>query len=201
MAAAIGLALSTAAPALAVTTLTFEGQFNTIYTAPIQRSGFDVGNVVGEQQHFHEIDSNGFGLASNGTGVLLNDRDTQIFLSKVGGGTFSLTSVDVASSLNNSPGTGITVSGFLANVLTGTITIANLSQFQTASGAALGTVDRILFDGTGGGGGFELDNVVLDGAVSGAVPESSTWMMMIAGFGIIGSTMRRRVTFAKKAIA
>ena len=30
------------------------------------------------------------------------------------------------------------------------------------------------------------------GAVSGAVPEPATWGMMLAGFGIVGGTMRRR---------
>jgi hypothetical protein len=199
IAAAITLAATTTAPALAVTTLTFEGQANTIYGAPITRSGFELGNPAGQEQHFHEIDSTQFGLASNGTGVLLNDRDTDIFLQKAGGGTFTLTSVDVASALNNNAGTGITIKGYLASVLTGTITISNLSQFQNALGTALGTVDYVTFDGTNGG--FELDNIVLDGAVvPGAVPESSTWFLMIAGFGLVGATMRRRVTFTKRSL-
>jgi hypothetical protein len=201
MAAAMTLAATTAAPALAVTTLTFEGQANTIYNAPIVRSGFTVGNPAAQEQHFHEIDSTQFGLASNGTGVLLNDRDTEIFLSKVGGGTFTLTSFDVASALNNNPAAGITIKGYLASVLTGTITISNLFGFQNAVGSALGSVDYVVFDGTGGEGGFELDNIVLDGAVvPGAVPESSTWLMMLAGFGLVGSTMRRRVTYTKRSL-
>ena len=199
---AVAFALaSVATPALAVTTLTFEGQANTIYSAPIVRSGFTLGNPAGQEQHFHEIDSTQFSLASNGTGVLLNDRDTDIFLQKTGGGTFTLTSIDVASSLgSNNGGTGITIKGYLASVLTGTITISNLSQFQNTLGSALGTVDYVVFDGTGGGGGFELDNVVLDGVVTGAVPESSTWLMMLAGFGLVGGAMRRRVTYAKRSL-
>lgn len=36
-----------------------------------------------------------------------------------------------------------------------------------------------------------LDNVLLD--ISSSVPEPATWAMMIIGFGLIGSAMRRRV--------
>ena len=39
-----------------------------------------------------------------------------------------------------------------------------------------------------GSNSFEFDNV----AISSAVPEPATWMMLILGFGLIGSTMRRR---------
>jgi hypothetical protein len=36
---------------------------------------------------------------------------------------------------------------------------------------------------------FELDNVAF-----GAVPEPTSWAMMVAGFGLLGATMRRRKT-------
>jgi hypothetical protein len=42
---------------------------------------------------------------------------------------------------------------------------------------------------------FALDNFTFDGdAVSGAIPEPSTWAMMILGFGAAGSVLRRRRT-------
>ena len=41
--------------------------------------------------------------------------------------------------------------------------------------------DNFQFDVAGGGGG------------GGAVPEPASWAMMIAGFGLIGAAMRRRV--------
>ena len=85
-----------AAPAAAVT-VTFEGFANTIYNAPITRSGFEFGNVAGDTQHFHEIDSTNFGLASNGTGVLLNDRDSRMFVSASDLSTFTLSMIDVAA--------------------------------------------------------------------------------------------------------
>ena len=69
----VALGLLTGASAAGAVTVTFEGQSNAIYNAPITRSGFDFGNVAGDEQHFHEIDSTQFGLASNGTGVPLPD--------------------------------------------------------------------------------------------------------------------------------
>ena len=192
---ALSLLAGVAAPAAAVT-VTFEGFGNEIYFAPITRSGFEFGNVAGDEQHFHEADSTRFGLASNGTGVLVNDRDSRIFVRASDLSTFTLSMIDVAASLNNNAGTSLTIEGFLANVSTGTLTISNLGEFQTVLGTSLGNVDRLLIDGFGGGGGFELDNVVLNGASVGGVPEPTTWVMLIAGLAMTGSAMRNR---ARKA--
>jgi len=180
--------LGTPHMASAQTTLTFEGQANTIYDAPITRSGFLLGNPAGQAQHFHEIDSNGFGLASNGTGVLVNDRDTDIFLQQVGGGVFTLSSFDIASSFNNFPGSSFEALGFLNNLQVGSVS-GSLGQFATFSGFGT-SVDYVTFNGFGGSGGFELDNIVLNGAANGAVPEPATWAVMLLGFGFVGSAMR-----------
>ena len=37
-----------------------------------------------------------------------------------------------------------------------------------------------------------IDDVSVQNAVGGAVPEPATWAMMIGGFGAIGGTMRYR---------
>lgn len=189
-AALLGLA---AAPASAAV-LTFEGQNNTIYGDPIVRDGFELGNVDGDEQHFHEIDSNQFGLASNGTGVLLNDRDSRIFLRAFDLADFFLTSFDIAAAFSNSPGVTFTVTGFLNGSQTGQVA-GNLGEFANFSGAALGTVDYVVFDGLDGGGGFELDNVTLNGG-GGVVPEPATWAMMLMGFGAMGAMLRRRTAVA-----
>ena len=180
-----------AAPASADTTLTFEGQPNTIYNAPITRSGFELGNLAGDEQHFHEIDSTQFGLASNGTGVLLVDRDSSIFLQASDLSDFTLTNFDIAAAFSNSPGLTFVVTGFLNGLQTSTVA-GSLGQFATFSGAALGTVDYVLFDGFGDGGGFELDNIVLNGDGSGVVPEPATWAMMLMGFAGMGAMLRSR---------
>ncbi len=44
----------------------------------------------------------------------------------------------------------------------------------------------IRFNSTGNS--FELDNV----SFQGAVPEPSTWLMLLAGFGLVGGALRRR---------
>lgn len=194
-------AICVAGPAHAAT-ITFEGQANTIYAAPIVRSGFTLGNQIGEEQHFHEIDSTQFGLPSNGTGVLLNDRDTTIQVQDVTFAVFTLGSVDVATSLGSNPGVGLNIFGFLNNVQTGVINIAALGNgYTTVNGASLGNIDRLVFDGTGGAGGFVIDNLTLNAAGPGGVPEPSAWALLILGFGAVGAGMRRRVTRTTMAIA
>jgi len=41
---------------------------------------------------------------------------------------------------------------------------------------------------------FRLEGsaIIATGAVLDAVPEPATWTLMIAGFGLVGATMRRR---------
>lgn len=194
MAAGAAAMLSGLAAPASAAVLTFEGHANQIYTAPIVREGFELGNLPGEEQHFHEIDSNGFGLASNGTGVLLNDRDTSIFLRAFDLSNFMLTSFDIAASFGNFPGASFSVKGYLDDVLTGEVT-GDLGEFASFSGAALGTVDYVVFDGLGGDGGFELDNVALNEG-TGAIPEPATWAMMLMGFGAMGALIRRRTAVA-----
>ncbi len=185
----LSIALLLAVPQVAsAQTVTFEGQPNTVYNSPITRDGFVIGNPEGQEQHFHEIASTGFGLASNGTGVLLNDRDTQIFVAALNGGLFNLASFDIAAAFNNSPGTSFTATGFLGGGTVGTIS-GSLGEFATFAGFGTST-DRVVFNGSGGGGGFELDNLKFS-AVSG-VPEPATWAMMLLGFGAVGASMRRR---------
>lgn len=187
---ASGLALFAASADAAL--ITFEGQFNTDYTSPITRLGYDIGNPIGQEQHFHELTSTQFGLPNNGTGVLLNDRDTQIFVTATGGTLepFVLTSVDVASALNNLPAVSLTIFGFLNNLPTGSIVINPLGTgYTTVSGGALGTVDRLLFDGFGGGGGFVLDNLELNAA---SVPEPGSMALLALGFAAAGARWRRR---------
>lgn len=142
-------------------TITFEGHNNTVYSAPIVRDGYRIGNPVGQEQHFHEITSTQFGLPNNGTGVLLNDRNTEIFVILDLGGTFRLDQVDVASALNNSPAVNLDIHGFLGGNPTGTISIPLGTGYTTVLGGSLGTVDELRFDGLGGGGGFVLDNLTL----------------------------------------
>lgn len=190
LAATVAVAL--AAPASAAL-ITFEGFSNNIYNAPIVREGTTIGNVAEDEQHFHEIDSTAFSgfVVSNGTGVLYNDRDSRIEMTQGSGGLFTLGNFDASATGPGSPGAAaslLSVAAYVNSVLTVSLNFEiNNSAFTSWNGAGLGSFDRLVFSANEGGG-FQLDNV----NVAAAVPEASTWVMLIAGFGLVGATMRRR---------
>ena len=175
--------------------LTFEGQSNTTYSSAITRDGFDIGNVATDTQHFHEISADPYGLPSNGTGVLLNDRNTRIFILKNGGGAFSLGALEVGTALNNLPAVGLMVEGFLSGISEGILNLANLGAGLTTlnGGSLFANIDRVVFDGICGGGGFVLDNVNLGAAnpVS-AVPLPAGLPLMLSFLGVFGFVRSRR---------
>ena len=75
---------------------------------------------------------------------------------------------------------GATTSSFLGFVSTGALTSVTVASVQPATPIWP-----------------SLDNFVLAkraAVVVPTVPESSTWLMMIAGFGLVGGAMRRRTT-------
>jgi hypothetical protein len=62
-----------------------------------------------------------------------------------------------------------------------------------------GLAKSIDFGGTAGYTGF--DNITFGSATpGGAVPEPGTWAMMLAGFGLVGCVVRRRVTTVAYAV-
>ena len=160
--------------------ITFEGSANAQYSAPITRSGFIFGNPLGQEQHFHEIMSAGYGHIDNGTGVLLNDRDTEIFVRSSAGSQFSLANVDVA----DFGAVGLNIQGYLNGLVIGTITLNNLGTgYTTLNGASLGNVDKLIFNGIGGNGGFAIDNINLS-----PVPLPSAFLLFgpaLAGLGLL----------------
>jgi len=187
---AIALFLLTSASQASAVVITFEGHSNTAYNSSITRDGYDIGIVAGQSQHFHEITSTNFNLPNNGTGILLNDRDTQLFVEKNDGGIFTFDSVDVASATNNNPSIGLVIEGFLNNVSTGVISIASLGAGYTHSlGDFFGNIDYLLFDGIGGQGGFVLDNLTLSGPAA-SVSEPGT--IVLFSLGLAGLVLTRR---------
>jgi hypothetical protein len=95
-------------------------------------------------------------------------------------GDLTITATDGSGTVTQSV-VGATTSTFIGFVSTGPLTSVTVTSVQPA-GAFLWP---------------SLDNFVLAkraGAVVPQVPESSTWLMMIAGFGFIGGAMRRRTT-------
>lgn len=193
LALSIAAAAVLSAPAAQAALITFEGSSNTAYSAPINRQGFLIGNVAGQEQHFHEIDSGSFGLPGNGTGVLLNDRFTQIFVAGAAGEDFTLSAVDVASALGNAPAVGLQIEGFNNGASTGVLSLASLGLGSTTmNGSGLGTVDQLVFSGIGGSGGFVLDNLDLGAAGVGQVPEPGSMALVLAALGLAAGARRAR---------
>mgnify|MGYP001788522153 CR=1 FL=1 len=84
--------------------------------------------------------------------------------------------------INNGSGPLALQSGYSAPG--GTVTFAGLTD-----SAGFTTVT---FTGTQRDDGIFFDRLRFGTALAGAVPETSTWAMMISGFGLVGGAMRRR---------
>lgn len=186
----IAALFSVSASAATSTTLTFEGQYNAQYdNTTIVRDGYEIGIVSGFEQHFHEITSNDYGLTSNGTGILLVDRPTQLYIKSSDLSDFQLNSFD--SSWYSGSGT-IKVIGYRDGSEVGNFSIgASMNGWTTQSGLSLGSVDYLVFDGTAqtSGWGQQLDNIKL---VAAPVPEPETYALMLAGIGMVGFIRSRR---------
>ena len=198
MTAAMVAATLAALPAGA-TVLTFEGHQNTSFSAPITLDAYTLGNVAGDEQHFHLLHSDFFAAdeVPNGTGILFNDRNTRLFIQLTDGGLFTLGSFDASALRFGANGSGgatmLRISAYVDDALKNSVDVAiNNAAYTTSNGAALGAFDRLVVDGLNGGGGFALDNVT----VSAVVPEPAGWAVMIAGFGLTGASLRRRRTAA-----
>jgi hypothetical protein len=82
-------------------------------------------------------------------------------------------------------------------VFLGTATDDAITAFDLASIGWTGAVTAVRIvglDNFGGSPGFDVDFIqVLPGSI-GEVPEPASWAMLIAGFGLVGATQRRRRT-------
>jgi hypothetical protein len=138
--------------------------------------------------HFH-IGDNFPGQPSNGTGILLEDQNSAITMTQVGGGAFDLLSADLAQdNANANPATGVIVTGFFSGG--GSIsTIMALpplpnSVFQHASFVRYTNLLGVTFQGTGNpspspsSNGFTLDNI---GVNTRTVPEPASLTMLGMG--------------------
>jgi hypothetical protein len=93
--------------------------------------------------------------------------------------------------------TTVTITYFdpnLSTLVDQTFDLANNGQnFMGISGSAGETFTKISFNFTNGGVS-DLRQLRLGEVAAPAVPEAATWAMMLAGFGVVGSAMRRRKT-------
>lgn len=124
-----------------------------------------------------------------------------ISLARIDGGLFTLDSLVLASNTNNSNGFGPLTQNTLFNfnlsdgsTITQTRTISstgfanrNLLNFDVGPVSSFSFTPR-----TGTGGFLQFDDITVSPAVVAAVPEPSTWAMMLIGLGFVGGAMRRR---------
>ena len=94
-------------------------------------------------------------------------------------GNITLVATDSSGSVTQTI-VGATTSSFLGFVSTTAVTSLTITSVQPVGGFLWPTVDNLVF--------------AKRAVVQAAVPESSTWLMMLAGFGLVGGAMRRRST-------
>ena len=68
------------------------------------------------------------------------------------------------------------------------------SGYSIFSFSGLGTFRGITFRDNSDGAGVRFQNFSYNSVAAGGVPEPASWAMMIAGFGLAGTAMRRRAT-------
>lgn len=86
----------------------------------------------------------------------------------------------------------------LVSTLTGGSAPFDTFEFHDLVAASENTV--LLFSGISTWGTLALDSIELVEIEAPAVPEPATWAMLIAGFGLIGATLRRRTPAAAAVI-
>ncbi len=120
---------------------------------------------------------NAFTGGSNGVGGNFFGSD---IAGAFAAGSITLVATDSSGSVTQTI-VGATTTSFLGFVSTTAVTSLTVTSVQPTSGFLWPTIDNLVF--------AKRPAVVVP-----TVPESSTWLMMIAGFGLVGGAMRRRST-------
>lgn len=167
------------------------------YGDPIVDSGFQF-----------DFSANGWGkfMGSDGACCDINDNGTRALfasggspasftMTKVGGGTFSVSALDASVYYRTAPANTIQLIGTLFGGGTITHTINTSTAWATfALPSSFTNLTSLQFlSGTNGGflsdSGLAIDNINL--GAHGVVPEPETWALMILGFGLVGAAARR----------
>jgi PEP-CTERM motif len=188
--AAAAMALSVAAAANA-TIVNFDdiGVANTVYPDYTQAGFVDQGYSFSTNSDVIDISPtspySGTGPAHSGDFATLNDYGGSIFMTQVGGGTFTLDSFFISGWFGD---TGPeTVTGYLADTVVNTLNY-NLGSSWSQVTTGFSNVDKVSFNTSSNL--VLLDDVSVNGGA--AVPEPASWALMIGGFGLAGAALRRR---------
>lgn len=139
----------------------------------------------------------GYQADATGASPWVNSINAYLRVSKVGGGTFTLNSLDLADYLNlkaplSNYGLAYTyVDGGGSH--SGVFNLDQTAGLQTFT-VNLSNITHIdLFTGGSGDSGVQIDNVRFNEPLTvGGVPEPTTWAIMLLGFGGLGAALRQR---------
>ncbi|MCG2842180.1 PEPxxWA-CTERM sorting domain-containing protein [Sandaracinobacter sp. RS1-74] len=134
-----------------------------------------------------------------GQTLRIANTNTMVTVSKIDGSTFELVSIDLADAFNTGD---ITIGATLFfNTVDGwtseTVYLDHLRELQTFTFNRAGLLSfSVANTREWSNYSLQFDNVVIGDPVvpgtPGGVPEPAAWAMLIAGFGLVGSAMRRR---------
>lgn len=201
--AILGAVAGIAASASAVTVANYS------FESPVQGSGYTYSPVVSGN-----VFNSGAGVQGNGSawGFAAAPDGVQTAFLQSYYSSFGTIAMDVTGLVN---GGKYTVSfsiadrgGYYDNPVSVAFNTTNLGTFAapstawtgftTAQFTATGTTGTLLF-AVGPNTGYDAD-IGLDAvSITGGVPEPASWALMIGGFGLVGSAMRRRRAIALTA--
>ena len=194
------LVLAAASNAAASVTVTFDS-----LTSASQRTDYPSGVYVEQGYQFAAGELSSWGTSApqnadpDGATLFGSFDGTNVTVSKVGGGPFTLTSIDVGDANNFGWAGAIPIDYTTAGGTTTTSlvldSIVGLQTFVT------NRTDLLSFTLHQQNPYFQIDNVVFgsDAVVDpvAAVPEPEAWALMLAGFAFAGAAIRRqrRISF------
>ena len=205
--AAAGAALICSAPSYAATTLTFDdlAQAGTGFRDLTPTNVFEYGGFTfrsnGGTQAFRSFRTSDTRNADpDGAAIYHNWSNTSMTLSKTDGSLFDLISLDFADLSN--------VGARLDNSLLLEFADGSSESFRLSTDALPGlqtlAVNRKNIKSArldaGHSQWLQLDNITF-GSATAAVPEPTTWAMMILGFAGIGGTLRTRRRATARCLA
>lgn len=188
--ASLLIALAAATPAIATVTVTFNVVNN---TTPVAQGSFTYADGLSGILGYDDLGS--FSVAIGGSAYTLADVNSTLT-------TYQYFGYDTAT-LSFVPGTSCGSAGCGFNTYLSAIAVRNGSGFSFTSDGMRATdhMTRVTSRYTGfliSSSVGPTDPIDIDPDPEGEnplpVPEPATWAMLIAGFGLVGATMRRRRT-------
>jgi hypothetical protein len=190
----MALAFATGASAATIDFNAHPVDFNT----PIFDSGFRFDVSASGWGVFKNSDGACCNINDNGTRALFADGNSgnapaNVIMTLVGGGTFGLSKLDASVYYTGAPADTLILTGNLFGGGTVTTTLNTSTAWTSYSLTGFQNLTSLTFTaGTSGAfmsaPGFGIDNLT----IGAAVPEPSTWAMMIIGFGGVGVAASRR---------